>query len=77
MFWRSCGWERAIGFFRRAVKEGVTPEYKYSGEDKIGSIASEEHLAVRQKAGFFDMSSLAKFRLEGMPAVLQRVRRTM
>ena len=76
-FGEVAGWERANWFLsEELVKEGVTPEYKYSwGRQNWFDFASEEHLAVRQKAGFFDMSSFAKFRLEGRDAqaVLQRV----
>ena len=76
-FGEVAGWERANWFLsEELVEEGVTPEYKYSwGRQNWFDFASEEHLAVRQKAGFFDMSSFAKFRLEGRDAqaVLQRV----
>ena len=76
-FGEVAGWERANWFLsEELVEEGVAPEYKYSwGRQNWFDFASEEHLAVRQKAGFFDMSSFAKFRLEGRDAqaVLQRV----
>ena len=76
-FGEVAGWERANWFLsEELVEEGVAPEYKYSwGRQNWFDFASEEHLAVRQKAGFFDMSSFAKFRLEGRDAqaVLQRI----
>ena len=76
-FGEVAGWERANWFLsKELIEEGVTPEYKYSwGRQNWFDFASEEHLAVRQKAGFFVMSSFAKFRLEGRDAqaVLQRI----
>ena len=76
-FGEVAGWERANWFLPAdLVSEGNTPEYKYSwGRQNWFDFAAQEHLAVRQKAGFFDMSSFAKFRLEGKDAqaVLQRI----
>ena len=76
-FGEVAGWERANWFLpAELVSEGNTPEYKYSwGRQNWFDFAAQEHLAVRQKAGFFDMSSFAKFRLEGKDAqaVLQRI----
>ncbi len=65
-------WERPNWF----APEGVTPQYQYSwGRQNWFDFAREEHLAVRERVGVFDMSSFAKFRVTGLDAldVLQLV----
>ena len=71
-FGEVAGWERANWF----APEGVRPEYKYSWKRQNWfEYAREEHLAVRNHVGMFDMSSFGKIRIEGADAedVLQRL----
>jgi len=64
-FGEAAGWERANWF----APPGVTPEYQYSYKRQNWfTHAADEHAAVRQGAGLFDMSSFAKFRIEGRHA---------
>ncbi|KAB2851361.1 MAG: FAD-dependent oxidoreductase [Hyphomicrobiaceae bacterium] len=76
-FGEAAGWERANWFLpddRR--KAGERPEYRYSWQRQNWfKYAAEEHRAVRSKVGLFDMTSFAKFRLQGRDAeaVLQRI----
>lgn len=76
-FGETAGWERANWFLPEAAREdGVTPEYAYSWKRQNWfEHAATEHKAVRENVGLFDMSSFAKFRVEGRDAeaVLQRV----
>ena len=76
-FGETAGWERANWFLPEAAREdGVTPEYTYSWKRQNWfEHAAAEHRAVRENVGLFDMSSFAKFRVEGRDAeaVLQRV----
>jgi len=60
-----AGWERANWFARN----GQTPEYEYSWKRQnfFGNVA-EEHMAVRQNVGMYDMSSFGKIRVEGPDA---------
>jgi len=67
-----AGWERANWF----APEGVAPKYEYSyGRQNWFDYAKAEHMAVREAAGLFDMSSFAKFLVQGRDAetVLQRI----
>jgi len=67
-----AGWERANWF----ATAGVEPRYVYTyGRQNWFPCAAAEHRAVREAAGLFDQSSLAKFRLQGPDAVavLQRL----
>jgi len=71
-FGESTGWERANWF----APEGVSPEYRYSyGRQNWFGYSGAEHRAVRNTVGLFDMSSFAKFLLQGPDAerVLNRV----
>lgn len=76
-FGETAGWERANWFLPEAAHAtGVTPEYAYSWKRQNWfEHAAAEHKAVRENVGLFDMSSFAKFRVEGRDAeaVLQRV----
>jgi glycine cleavage system T protein len=67
-----AGWERANWF----STVGVEPRYVYTyGRQNWFPCAAAEHRAVRETAGLFDQSSLAKFLLEGpdATATLQRL----
>jgi len=60
-----AGWERANWFAR----EGQTPEYEYSwSRQNFFDNVREEHMAVRQNVGMYDMSSFGKIRVEGRDA---------
>ncbi|MDH3229937.1 MAG: FAD-dependent oxidoreductase [Alphaproteobacteria bacterium] len=67
-----AGWERANWF----APDGVAPKYEYSyGRQNWFEYAKAEHLAVRETVGLFDMSSFAKFLVQGRDAatVLQAI----
>jgi 4-methylaminobutanoate oxidase (formaldehyde-forming) len=71
-FGETAGWERANWF----APPGVTPEYRYSwGRQNWFPHAAAEHMATRQAATLTDMSSFAKFLVQGRGAMaaLQRV----
>ena len=66
------GWERANWF----APEGVTPEYKYSwGRQNWFEYWEAEHLAIRNRVGLYDLSSMSNFLMQGHDAfsVLQRI----
>ncbi|MBL8564074.1 MAG: GcvT family protein [Gemmobacter sp.] len=65
VFGEVAGWERANWFAR----DGQEHEYRYSwGRQNWFENQKAEHLAVREKAGLFDMSSFGKIRVEGRDA---------
>ncbi|MGD8285437.1 MAG: FAD-dependent oxidoreductase [Desulfobacterales bacterium] len=69
-FSQNAGWERADWF----APEGVEPVYKYSwGKPNWFQYQSEEHMAVRDGVGLYDLSSMGKFLVQGRDseAVLQ------
>jgi len=71
-FGEAAGWERANWF----APEGVEPTYAYSYKRQNWfPYAAAEHQAVREAVGLFDMTSFAKFLVEGADAeaVLQRI----
>jgi 4-methylaminobutanoate oxidase (formaldehyde-forming) len=72
VFGEVAGWERANWFAR----EGQEREYRYSWKRQnwFGN-QREEHLAVRNNVGLFDMTSFGKIRIEGRDALafLQRL----
>jgi len=75
-FGEVSGWERPNWFVKPEERGKVTPEYEYSWKRQNWfENAAEEHKAVRENVGFFDMSSFGKIRVEGRDAeaVLQRV----
>ena len=76
-FGETAGWERANWFVPQdELKNGVKPEYAYTwARQNWFAYAAGEHQAVREQAGLFDMSSFAKYRVEGRDAeaVLQKV----
>jgi 4-methylaminobutanoate oxidase (formaldehyde-forming) len=60
------GWERPNWY----APEGTAPEYEYSYfRQNWFEHSAREHQAVREGVGLFDLSSFAKFRLEGPDAV--------
>lgn len=72
VFGSAAGWERANWFARGGVK----PEYEYSyGRQNWFSSSGIEHMAARQTAALFDLSSFGKIFIEGPDAEdeLQRI----
>ncbi|ODA95684.1 FAD-dependent oxidoreductase [Mesorhizobium sp. SEMIA 3007] len=72
VFGEVAGWERANWFAR----DGQEREYRYSWKRQNWfDNQREEHLAVRNKVGLFDMTSFGKIRVEGRDACafLQRL----
>ncbi len=72
VFGEVAGFERANWF----APEGAERAYQYSyGRQNWFPHAAEEHRAARERVAMFDMSSFAKFRVEGRDAeaVLQRI----
>jgi len=72
VFGEVAGWERANWF----AKRGQEAEYKYSWHrQNWWENQRDEHLAVRNGVGFFDMTSFGKIRVEGRDALsfLQRI----
>ena len=72
VFGEIAGWERANWFART----GQEREYKYSWKRQNWfDNQREEHLAVRNGVGLFDMTSFGKIRIEGRDALayLQRL----
>jgi 4-methylaminobutanoate oxidase (formaldehyde-forming) len=66
-FGESAGWERANWF----APAGVKPEYEYSyGRQNWFAHARAEHMATRENAALYDMSSFAKFLVQGRDAEL-------
>ena len=60
-----AGWERANWFAREAQE----PEYQYSWQrQNFFDNVREEHMAIRQNVGLYDMSSFGKIRVEGRDA---------
>jgi 4-methylaminobutanoate oxidase (formaldehyde-forming) len=67
-----AGWERANWF----APAGVEPEYEYSwGRQNWFEYAAAEHMAVRGNVGLYDLTSMAKFHMQGGDSleVLQRI----
>ncbi|MGR6467680.1 GcvT family protein [Rhizobium sp. PAMB 3182] len=72
VFGEVAGWERANWFAR----EGQEREYRYSWKRQNWfENQREEHLAIRNGVGLFDMTSFGKIRIEGRDALgfLQRI----
>lgn len=71
-FGEAAGWERANWY----APPGMAPAYVYSfGRQNWFDVVAEEHRAVREAVGLFDLSSFAKFMIEGPDAEreLQRI----
>ena len=61
----TAGWERANWFAR----PGLAAEYAYSwGRQNWFDCSAEEHMAVREGVGLYDLSSMGKFLLQGRDA---------
>jgi len=72
VFGEVAGWERANWF----AKEGQEREYRYSWKRQNWfDNQRDEHLAIRNGVGLFDMTSFGKIRIEGRDALayLQRL----
>lgn len=64
-FGETAGWERANWY----APAGVSPSYEYAyGRQNWFPYVGEEHKAVRERVGMFDLSSFAKFQVEGPDA---------
>lgn len=76
-FGETAGWERPHWFVpAEALATGTRPAYEYSWKRQNWfDYAADEHRAVRNAAGLFDLSAFGKFRVEGADAmdVLQRL----
>lgn len=76
-FGELSGWERANWFLPPEAKErGELAEYQYTwARQNWFPYAAEEHKAVRETVGMFDLSTFVKIRVEGRDAeaVLQRI----
>ena len=76
-FGEVAGWERANWFLPKAeMKKGARPIYEYSWKRQNWfAYNADEHLAVREKVGLFDMSSFGKILVMGRDAeaVLQKI----
>jgi 4-methylaminobutanoate oxidase (formaldehyde-forming) len=71
-FGEVAGWERANWY----APPGVTPNYQYSyGRQNWFPYVAEEHRAVREQVGLFDLSSFSKYEVQGSDALaeLQRI----
>lgn len=71
-FGQLFGYERANWF----APEGVKPEYEYSfHRQNWFDYSGDEHMAVRENVGIYDLSSMANFIMQGKDAlsVLQKV----
>lgn len=56
------GWERANWF----APKGVEPKYEYSwGRQNWFDYSAEEHMAVRNGVGMYDLTSMAQFKCQG------------
>jgi heterotetrameric sarcosine oxidase gamma subunit len=65
VFGEVAGWERANWF----ANEGQEREYRYSWKRQNWFLNQRaEHMAVRERAGLFDMTSFGKIRIEGRDA---------
>jgi len=67
-----AGWERPNWY----APKGVKPEYEYSyGRQNWFFHSAAEHKSIRENVGFYDLSSLAKFKVSGRDAenFLQRL----
>jgi 4-methylaminobutanoate oxidase (formaldehyde-forming) len=60
-----AGWERANWFAREAQEAQY--EYSWSRQNFFDNVR-DEHMAVRQNVGMYDMSSFGKIRVEGRDA---------
>lgn len=67
-FGEVAGWERANWF----APQGVKPEYVYSwGRQNWFEYSAAEHMAIRNNVGVYDLSSMAKFLVQGKDAMTE------
>jgi 4-methylaminobutanoate oxidase (formaldehyde-forming) len=67
-FGEVAGWERANWF----APEGVKAEYVYSwGRQNWFDYSAAEHMAIRNNVGVYDLSSMAKFLVQGKHAMTE------
>jgi 4-methylaminobutanoate oxidase (formaldehyde-forming) len=65
-FGEVAGWERANWF----APPGVNAEYVYSwGRQNWFEYSAAEHMAIRENVGVYDLSSMAKFLVQGKDAM--------
>ena len=65
VFSQTAGWERADWF----APEGVEPVHKYGwGRTNWFEYQGQEHLAVRDGVGLYDLTSMGKFLIQGRDA---------
>ena len=70
-FGETAGWERANWY----APPGAEPAYRYSfGRQNWFGAAAQEHRAAREAVALFDLSSFAKFSVDG-PTALQTMER--
>ncbi len=69
-FGEGAGWERANWFLPKAELEaGKIAAYEYSwGRQNWFGYARQEHMAIRENVGIYDMSSFGKIRVDGADA---------
>ena len=76
-FGEASGWERANWFLpNEEFVKGIVPKYEYSWKRQNWfQYSADEHHAIRNKVGLFDMSSFGKIKVIGKDAedVLQRI----
>jgi len=61
-----AGWERANWF----APEDVSPVYEYDwGRQNWFEYSAQEHMAIRENVGVYDLSSMAKFMVQGRDAL--------
>jgi len=65
VFGELAGWERANWFSREAQE--ATYQYSWKRQNFFDNVR-EEHMAVRQSVGMYDISSFGKLRVEGRDA---------
>jgi 4-methylaminobutanoate oxidase (formaldehyde-forming) len=67
-FGEVAGWERANWF----APQGVKAEYVYSwGRQNWFEYSAAEHMAIRNNVGVYDLSSMAKFLVQGKHAMTE------
>ena len=69
-FGETSGWERPNWFLNeKQLEDNVKPEYEYSWKRQNWfKNSAEEHIAVRNSVGLFDLSSFGKIRILGKDA---------
>ena len=76
-FGEASGWERANWFLpHEEFKKGIVPKYEYSWKRQNWfQHSANEHHAIRNKVGLFDMSSFGKIKVIGKDSedVLQKI----